>query len=158
MCATDLVLVPLVVGVQIVCVVGTALVRSTPGLLSVGDVSLAIGAPQPASYRLAAASQHSSPSARLSSGNSGGSAYLKREGSSAQTVKQGRHRPSNPSTRPQNPYLRFVTSVSSIPAGLVIPHDVSLHVMLKVIGEARRGLQNMRQTLLLTGSAQVGCA
>jgi hypothetical protein len=57
----------------------------------------------------------------------------------------------------RNPYLRFVTGVASIPAGLVIPHEVSLHVMLKVIADARRGLHTMRQSLLLTWLAQVGC-
>jgi hypothetical protein len=147
-----------------VCVVGTALVRSTPGLLAVGDVSLAIGAPHPSSYRTTgtASSTTSSPHGKAQRKDHGsvsmqGTAVPRSNTVHGPRSASSRGQGSTTGFKAQNPYLRFVTSVSSIPAGLVIPHDVSLHVVLKVIGEARRGLQNMRQSLLFAGAAQVRC-
>jgi hypothetical protein len=54
-----------------------------------------------------------------------------------------------------NPYLAFVTTIASLPAGIVVPYNVSLHVVLRVIGDARRGLQAMRQCLKLATYSQV---
>lgn len=144
---------------QIICVVGTALVRSTPGLLSVGDVSMAIAPPEPSpstwNSRGGGGERHHHTHHGVGSGSAGFGA----QGWSRTRSPSGSWKPvpAAPALHPpaRNPYLRFVTGVASIPAGLVIPHEVSLHVMLKVIADARRGLHTMRQSLLFTLLAQV---
>ena len=103
---------------QIVCLVGTALVGSTPELCRYADFALCVGPEEP-------------------------------------RPTHTKHQPAG--ARGPNPYLRFATAVAALPCSVVLPPDIPLKVLVKVLTDARRSLLALQQTLVCAGLGQL-CA
>ena len=132
---------------QVVCLVGTSLVGSTPELCRYADVGLCIGPVETAVT--------TAPSPALTSPQqpTGASRRSKRDTATATPLPHEQAPGSD--VKSANPYLQFASAVASLPCSVTLPPDVPLKVFVKVLSAARRSLQAVKQCLLVAGLAQV---
>jgi hypothetical protein len=113
---------------QIVAIVGTALVGSTPELCRYSDVAFCIGPP---------------PNNTLQTNPS----------KSVQFPLDPK-----PVPEPLNPFMRFAATIAALPTSITIPHDIPLKVIVKVLTDARRSLLALKQCVFLAALGQAALA